>query len=115
MAHPLMFRPFLEYITQQSLEGQSTEVVLLLAQNLTEADVLKAEPQVPEYVRPVKLQAVLEQCAPVTPPANAQNRVSALFCHCNIRPSALQDNVVPVFLLPATSTSLEKQTTQASS
>lgn len=62
MAHPEMFRPYAAHITQRTLEGQTTEAVLLLAQTFTEADMAKAEPHTPEgIVRPVKLQAVLEQ------------------------------------------------------
>jgi hypothetical protein len=60
-----MFKPFVEHITQQSMEGHSSEAVLLQAQRLTESDMLKAEPEMPNtIVHPVKLQAVLEQCAP---------------------------------------------------
>jgi hypothetical protein len=65
LAHPMMFKPFVEHITNKSLEGQSSDAVLLQAQNLTEADMLKAEPEMPDaIVHPVKLRAVLEQCAP---------------------------------------------------
>lgn len=59
-----MFMPALELITQQNLEGQSTEAVLLLAQNLTEADMMRAGQELPlDTVRPVRLWDALQQYA----------------------------------------------------
>ena len=75
-----MFRPYAAHITQRSLEGQATEAVLQLAQTFTEADMQAAEPHTPrDIVRPEKLQAVLEQCAP--PTASVVRHGGACYAH----------------------------------